>query len=316
MKELYRKHVILILLAAACVGLLLVIQFAVPPRSGLWTKTFFNSMHLPVFSIIALLVYMAVERFVDTNFWGRITWAAGLSMGLGILSEAAQIPIARDASLSDIGTDWLGVGVALSLVAIISPQSSLPGRSRIAIAVLAIFMSVAGFWPTIRVTAAYLDRNGNVPVLYDFDSKVSAPFLSLSDARIDIVQGRYSDGLVGLVTLGDGCWPSLNVSDVWPRWGNYSRLLIELENPENSPLTVFVRISDHEHMRGRQAYADRFNAAYAIKPGFHRIAIPIERIRNAPESRAMGVDDIYTVVIFGDCVSAGRAFSLVELRLE
>ena len=307
---------ILVLLAAACIGLLLVIQFAVPPRSGLWTKTFFNSMHLPVFSIIALLVYMVIERCVDTNFWSRIAWAAGLSMGLGVLSEVAQIPIARDASLSDLGTDWLGVGVTLSLVAVISQQSSLPGRSRIATAVLAMFMSVAGFWPTIRVTAAYLDRNGNVPVLYDFDSKVSAPFLSLNDARIDIVQSRYSDGLVGLVTLGDGCWPGLTVSDVWPRWGNYSRLVIELEILENSPSPLFVRISDHEHTRGPQLYEDRFNEAYALEPGQSRIGIPIERIRSAPKSRAMNINDINEVVLFGDCDSAGRVFSLVELRLE
>ena len=101
------------LLLAISAGLLLLLHLYEPPAAGLWTQTLFNSMHVPVFGIVALSLYVATGIWAN---WGLAQRAIGVciaALALSILSETAQIPGPRDASVKDLISDWLGAAAAL-----------------------------------------------------------------------------------------------------------------------------------------------------------------------------------------------------------
>ena len=109
------KSVLILLLLAMSAGLLLLLHFVEPPGTGLWTRTFFDAAHVPVFGIVAPCVFVATGIRAQWNLPRRCAVVAAAVLVLSIISEAAQIPGRRDASLHDLLFDWLGAAGFLLL---------------------------------------------------------------------------------------------------------------------------------------------------------------------------------------------------------
>ncbi len=84
-----------IILAGAIVVILLsVIHFATPITGGLWLRTLYDSLHVPIFGIIAVCIL-----FVTPANWGsrsRLVATMGAVIVLSLFSESVQIPANRD----------------------------------------------------------------------------------------------------------------------------------------------------------------------------------------------------------------------------
>jgi hypothetical protein len=309
-----KRNFVRIMASAVIVALLMVIHFATPSRSGLWLQTFYDSMHVLFFGVIAVCALLATPLHWSRQ--KRLLTVLVAVLALSALSETAQIPTGRDASFNDLLADWFGAAGFIAVAIVFSASISVPkGRGRYLILV-GIALIAWPLLPLAKVSAAYLERSQLLPELANFDSRFGDMFFYVQNAELRKFRRSGETTSSAEVSLGDGAWPGIIFHDVWPNWEPYTALVIEIENPGAKPLPVNIRVHDRAHKLGDQPHADRFNMSYELQEGRHTLRIPLEDIRNAPRGRQMDMSQIEGIVVFCSAGNAGRQFQLAEIRLE
>ncbi len=297
-------------------GLLLLLHFYEPSPHGLWEQSFLESLHVPVFGVVALSLFAATGL---RNEWGvaqRVAVVCAAAIAIAILSEGAQISGPRDASIKDLVSDWLGAAAALLFALALTRRHPFRPTHRLGFAIAGLASCLLALWPLVSVSAAYLERNMRQPVLISFDHHLGQVFRRAQHAALDLRHDLVTDRTAGIITLEEGAWPGLIFNDVWPDWSDYSALVIEFRLEEIAPLEINIRIHDREHELGEQPYSDRFNLSYELQPGGNTLHIPLEKIRNAPRAREMDMSQVTGIVVFCSAGQAGRQFQLFEVWLE
>jgi len=312
--SIMRRNGLRILASVVVVTLLLVIHFVTPTGSGLWLQTFYDSLHVPLFGIIAVCVL-----FITPLHWSRrkrLLAVLGVVVVLSALSEIAQITTSRDASLSDLFADWFGAAGFVAVAIVFSSSISVPkGRGRYLV-ILGIALIVWPLLPLAKVSAAYLERSQLLPELASFDSNFGNLFYYVQNAEFRKIRHSASTSFSAEVSLGDGPWPGIIFHDLWPNWEPYSALVIEIENPGTDFLPVNIRVHDRAHRDGDQPYGDRFNLSVNLAPGTQTIHVTSVDIQGAPAGRQMNMAEIDGLVVFCTQQESGRRFVLHEIRLE
>ena len=92
--------------AIAIAILLLAVFMPRPDHPGIWLRSLFEWLHVPVFGLISL----AILSLTPTSWRRSQRFGLALlgSVMLGVLTEAAQIPMQRDASWEDLIADATG----------------------------------------------------------------------------------------------------------------------------------------------------------------------------------------------------------------
>jgi VanZ family protein len=296
------------------VVLLLAIHFASPSPVGLWLRTLYNSLHVPVFGIIAICVFV-----ITPAQWGRrnrLVAIIAVVIGLSVISEVAQIPINRDASFKDLVADWFGAAGFIAMGIVFSRSFSVPkglGRYLVLLGMACILWPLL---PLAKVSAAYVERVQMLPSLVRFDSRFADTFFRLQNAELV----KQTNDILGAVSadilLRDGPWPGIAFNDLWPNWEPYAALNIEIENPQPDELSVNIRVHDGKYRAGEQRYNDRFNRRVDLAPGLQTIPIMLTDIRDAPAGRQMNMAEIDGLIIFATKQEAGKRFVLHEIRLD
>ena len=81
--------------------------------------------------------------------------------------------------------------------------------------------------------------------------------------------------------LPAGSYPGFGLV-YFPRdWRDMRALRVLIVNPEPTPVQITVRIDDAEH-QSNLSFDDRFNRAFAMKPGPNLIEIPLQDVLTAP----------------------------------
>ena len=235
-------------------------------------------------------------------------------MLLGVLSEAAQIPVARDASLHDLMSDWFGAASFIGIALAVSARHTFTRTQVAAILVLAASMLIWALWPLARTSLAYAERFRQLPQLVQADSTLSDVFIRRQFASVSRV--RTPDGAAIQVELLDGAWPGITFHDLWPDWRAYTSLVLQITVEGSSAFDLNVRIHDRPHQAGKQIYTDRFNAQYRLLPGSHEIRISLDDVRMSPRDREMELAQVEGIILFGRQQDAGRVFRVQDLRLE
>ena len=266
--------------------------------------------------LIALGIFISLRFLTGFRFRICVAAAAVLTIFLGVLSEAAQIQGPRDASFSDLLADWLGAASALILLLALARSSPLRRKSRTICAAIGIGLLLLALQPLISVSAAYIERNHNVPVLFSSDSWFGSRFLRLQNSSFDLVNDSQRQEQVATVTFDKEPWPGLVFHDIWPDWTEYSTLTIEMASTDSETVELQIRVHDKTHNRGNQPFSDRFNMAYTLKSGHHLLRIPLKQIRLAPSGREMDLSQIHGLVIFTTENEIGKSFNLKQIRLE
>lgn len=301
------SHRLLILVALfVVVATLLFMQLPVPPTFA--GRTIENAGHMPVFFLVTfgLLVVLRTDFKVEGV---RLYAFAGLiGAALGFLSEVIQEPLARDASWEDVFSDLVGAMCALAVYALFDRRSRITRAAWLA--ALAVALACVAFYvaPLVRMTVAYVHRNGQFPVLADFRS----PMDELWMVGYGTERALESDALV--VEFARGRWPGVSLREPVPDWSGYRTLLIDVENPETAPLGLTVRVHDRGHWRD---YSDRFNRHYELAAGERRtLRIELREVERAPRGRLMDMRQIADVTLLRDAVEGSRRVRIYTLRLE
>ena len=299
------------MLAAIIVALLYALLFYQPPHGGLWLQVFLNSLHVPVFGLIALSVFLLWHP--ERPWVRRAITALVAACALGLLSEIAQSVTARDASLTDLIADCLGAAGTLAITVAVFPGSRLSPSRRAVFSVGGIVLLTSALAPLAAVSAAYVERNAQFPVIFDADSRYGRKLVRAQHVRYDLVDSSSGSETHARITLLDAPWPGIALHDLSPDWSEFSELVVDIGVEGDTALTISLRVHDAGH---NQMHADRYNRTFNLDPGRRELRIPIDALRIAPQGREMDLTAVSELILFGSESDAGRTFRLYEVRLE
>lgn len=310
MKHHSRQFLAISIVAA----ILLVIQFANPSPAGIWLRTAYDSLYVPLFGIIAICLFLMARE--DWGIKKKLGVVAFMVITLSVLSEAAQIPTNRDSSFNDIITNLSGAAGFLCVAFIFFSGTTYSKVRTLVLAGLGMVLISWPLFPLAKVSAAYVERARILPSLVRFDSYFSDIFFRLQCAQLTERHNELSGSTSAELVLQDCGWTGIAFQGFWPDWGAYSTLIIEVENPETDELNVNVRVNDRAHNHGTHDFDDRFNKRFKLATGTHQLRVAIKDIEVAPKTRSMQINEIDTLIIFASKKESGRHLILHSVRLE
>ena len=287
-------------------GLLLFVPLPVSPTYA--GRTIENAGHTPLFFLVTLGVLFTMRdhpRFQGASLYAL---AGMIGAGTGFLSEVIQKPLARDASWEDVFADAVGAVLALAVYALFERRTKLRvwqrlGALAVALSCIAIFLA-----PIVRMARAYVHRNGQVPVIADFHSRIELYWTLSFGVNREIV-----DDALEVEFVADE-FPGVSFHEPVPDWRSFRTLIIDVENPASERLNLGVRVHDRRH---KHAFGDRFNRRFELAAGERRtLRIPLEDIRQGPRRRLMDMAHISDITLFRGADSGSRQLRVYSLRLE
>jgi hypothetical protein len=263
---------------------------------------------MPVFFLVTVGLLIVLRN--DFKVEGARLYAlAGLiGAALGFVTEVIQEPLARDASWEDVFSDVVGAVCGLAVYALFDRRSRLTRATWAA--ALAVALGCVAFYvaPLVRMSVAYVHRNGQFPVLADFRSPMDELWM------VGYGTERALDGDALVVEFARGRWPGVSLREPVPDWSAYRTLLIDVENPDTLKLGFTVRVHDRGHWRD---YSDRFNRHFELAGGERRtLRIDLGEVARAPRGRLMDMRQIADVTLLRDALDGSRRLRLYTLRLE
>jgi hypothetical protein len=262
----------------------------IPDNQLVWSGAT-NAVHAPFFAIFTVILF----RLSYLWFSDRLPLAAHLAVtavvaiGMGVLSEAIQFLLPRDANLKDLVRNI--VGITAGLLFCWAAVTSMRPVSRVLTIAIGIVLIAVPARPYLQAQAAYQYRASALPEIAVFSNPAASRFHEFSG-----VTATYSEDSIDVTFLaGIEDYPRFEITEVEPSWQDYSHLVADIVNLSPETLSLSFRVHDGHHSG---AYADRFNAELELTPGRNRIAIPLINVRHAPANREMDMTDIHSVVFF------------------
>jgi hypothetical protein len=299
-----QRRLLYLLMLLVFAGALLFMQLPIPPTYA--GRTIENAGHTPLFFLITLGVLLVLRdhpRFTGARLYAMAGLAGG---GAGFLSEVIQRPLRRDASWEDVFADAVGAVLALGVYALLDRRIHRGYRALgmvVALACIAIYVA-----PIANMARAYLHRNGQFPVLANFQSRLELYWTMNIGVRREI-----SDDTLKVNFVAEG-FPGLSFHEPVPDWRPYKSLVIEVENPADAPLDLGVRVHDRKHNR---QFADRFNRHFSLAAGERRtLRIDLDDLRTAPRGRLMDMQQISDITLFRGAPTGSRQVWVHAMRLE
>lgn len=282
------------LLVALAVSILILTLVPLPldPVERRWpmlARELQNFGHPVAFGLLAYCTLAAIRARDASPTLAPYVWTLAGIFILGILTEAAQARVGRQASWADLGNDMLGAAVASLLHAGPRIRGSILRRATLLAAATLAVIAIA---PLATVAGAYACR-------------------ALQGSG---VLWREGTPLVGrFAHYQQGLYPGLVIEEPIADWRDWAWLEIDVESLEAEPLHISVRAHDFMH---QGEYHDRYNEAFVL-PGRSRelLGIPVEWIANAPATRTMDLSAMRGIVVFTGASSSARRFIVHQVRL-
>lgn len=317
---------------AAVVTLVLtaIVSFAPAPAANRFGGDSHDFAHVLIFGIMGLVL----SRTLRNGPWRRQSRVAvtvvSLIAGLvfGVATEYAQGHLGGIPSWGDVARDMLGA--AVGSCAAFALESTVTPRARRAFGSAVVLGLAIGFWPLGVTLLDYRTRDALLPVLLDPNLPSSLSFTSSFDEPVFIEP--LPPGLEPLETLGSkppatpppaglgirvpldhGPWPGVTVEEPYPDWRGWRAFVVEVANPTDAPMKIYVRVNDLAH---DNRYEDRFDTAMELPARSRgRFEFPVADIERAPQGRRMNLEQIEKIVVHHGGPAAGRSFYLERLSL-
>jgi hypothetical protein len=289
-------------------ALMLFLALVRPPGDAYGWRTLFETGHVPLFGVSALLMLRLVRVLRGSGSPERADFLIALlaTTVLSLSAEALQVfQPGRDANIADAGKNLAGGLCFLAIAAALRPQlwqgmgqdGPVAARLLLASALLALALALI---PLGGVAWYYSKRAAAFPVLADFTQPWQRPFLTLGRAelqRVPAPQGwpGAAGGKVGRITFLDAPWPGVTVREPYPDWSGYQRLRFQVWSDLEQPVEIVLRVDDTHRERD---HADRFNGSFIVMPGLNDFSVPLDTIAAGPRERRLDLADISQFILF------------------
>jgi hypothetical protein len=295
-----------------------------PPERTLFWDGLFDAGHSVLFAVLTWLALGLAFTLdpVPQHRTRRAVQVLGGMLLLAPLSEVVQIvQPSRHPSLSDVWRDAAGASAVLLwwLAARRGPAHAVVTR-RVALVQRVggvALLAVAVLVPLVAITRVYNGRRNALPAILRLDDSYwERRLLRVRDARLTTAVGREGEGAnapAALLTLQPATYPGMALTEVYPDWSGYRRLVFEVDVRSGAPVALTLRVHDAEH---RGDYDDRFNTEIKLSSGRQTIAIALEDVRRAPAHREMDMHRIRGVAMFAWQLDHVAELAVGPLRLE
>lgn len=286
------------------------------PLHGVLADAVQDTLHAAGFALFTLLlVRCATTRGVtdDAQRRRRFAAAVGIVLALAIVTEGAQYFTPRDSNPDDFERDILGVGVGIA--AALALATADPRRRRALLGVIAAGVVVT-LVPLATVVHATVERARSLPVLHDFEHAWERRFITARSADVKLVPTDDPDHATVLrATYRDrNRWPAVIFHEVPGDWSGYDALVLEIENAQETPIRIGLRIDDETP---DPVYEDRFQHGFGLEPGWQTIRVPLDDVVAGVSGHAFDVSRVRSIALFA-LSSTPRPFTvrIDGMRLE
>ena len=143
----------------------------------------------------------------------------------------------------------------------------------------------------MRVSAAYVERNGVFPVIYNSNWPTREEFVTQRGMAIDF-------------------------RNLYPDWRNYRTLVVDIEVESAEPFPITIRVHDKQHLRGSQPRSDRFVRSFVLDSGRGVIEILLSEIEDGPETRSLDLSRVDGLVLYSAEEPGRHSVRLHQIGLE
>lgn len=312
--------------ALGIIALMLFLVFGRPPNDAYGWRTAFDTGHVPLFGICALLMLRIIRVMRGSGEPERADFLiALLAMAvLGLAAEASQVlQPGRHADFGDAVQNLTG---ALGFIAIaaslrpglwqaLGPDGTVAARLVLACAALALALALM---PLFNAAWSYHQRSERFPVVADLTAGWQKPFLSIGRAELASVPAppewqEMAGEEVAQLTFLDMPWPGVMVREPFRDWSGYASLRFQAWSELEAPVEVFLRVED---ARRNRAHPDRFNGSFIVVPGLNDFEVSLETIAAGPRERRLDLADISQFGLFSRRPGASFELYLSRFWLE
>jgi hypothetical protein len=236
--------------------MLATVLFGQLPGDGRWVSDVSNAAHGPAFAVVTLVIFVLLRHWPARrmSLVGEYSAAILVSVLLGALVEVLQHFTGRDASLADLGTDFLGtVAAAGGLLAFDQPARRTPRLIAIFLTLAACALMIA---PLAVTATTYLHRDRSFPTLLDLKSPIADTFLRFGESataeRVELpreFQSAARNDIGVRVQLSEKSGWVAVLSEPVPDWRGYTRLNVDVANPTDERLALRLRVFDRRNDR-------------------------------------------------------------------
>ena len=265
---------------------------------------FFDAGHYGAFFVLTLILYYLLPK---AKLPSLLQNPYLIAITVVFATEGIQPLVERNASVTDILNGLLGVAAAGITVFTIQTARSKTPLVLLSAAVIGIQLVL--LYPTWPAYQAIKWRKSIFPALATFDNQLELLLWQKSvpdhedskrknPARSSnqIIRGDKFKNQTALSVLTEaGKWSGASYAAGGLSWQDYSRLVIEVHNPQDDAFDLHFRIDDDGDCKN---FEDRFNYSYHLKPGANQISIPMTDIQNGPKNRQLNTNNIRWLIIF------------------
>ncbi len=245
--------------------------------------------------------------------------AAGISMGIGLISEISQIPGPRDAAIKDLVVDGIAILGALGIIASFDRRvrSAINKPVRWLMSAVASVALIIACVPTLWYSYAMVQQHRAFPVLLSFEQAwETATFDQTADRRPDVVDAPANWPVEGdkvSHSTEDGRWGIFLSIHPVQDWRGYSQLtFVAAANSSRFAMDIGVR----EASPADQANANRYYSSVRVELDPQRFTITFEEIRTAMKDRPFDFSRVEAVVFSAASPGDRNELLIDDIRLE
>ena len=245
--------------------------------------------------------------------------AAGISMGIGLISEISQIPGPRDAQVKDLVVDAIGILGALGITASFDRRvrSVIKKPVRWSMSALASVALLIACVPTLWYSYALVQQQRAFPVLLSFEQAWErATFDQTAKRRPDVVDAPADWPVKGdkvSRSTEDGRWGIFLGLHPVQDWRGYSQLtFVAAANSSRFAMDIGVR----EASPADQEKANRYYSNVWVELDPQRFTITFEEIRTAMKDRPFDFSRVEAVVFSAASPGDRNVLLIDDIRLE
>jgi len=314
------------MMIAVILAALIILEYLGVPFNNFFWRTAFDFGHIPLFGVISI-AFLGLSKSILGNRINNRLWhyvIALMATGiLGVVSEIVQYYGPRDADFWDLMRDVLGAICFLGFYLTIDKdfarqKTELSRKFKYGVRIVIIAALLAASVPSLVWLLAYIERAEYFPIISNFETNWEKKFRFTQNAKLEIVEsaGRFDNAdseYAGRITFKPVVNTSFYIEEPYPDWTGFQNFAFEIYSDYDSTVNLNIRINDLKHIKG---YYDRYNYLLTLEPGLNKISIPLDSIKNAPESRQMDMTDINMIIFFPNDSSDSLVVYLDSIRLE
>ncbi len=306
--------------ATAGIGLALAVIWAhhfLPSQTSALAAESIRSLHAPGFGLVSILV-LKLGRFRGRPV-ARYLKAAATTMLLAVIAEATQIPGGREAQLSDLVIDALGIigflGCAAALDRDIRGVIGIPGS--VALALVCIPAFGAAITPTVRLTQALVMRQQVLPTLLSFDGPWERAYARGEEIDFEVIPAPagWPSGSGNIARAeSSGRFAMMLRLAPYPDWRNHEAVSFVAATTDGESRRIELGLWGLEPADG--SLASRYYTGVRIGPAPARYCIKFTDLPDATSDRPFDLRVVSELLLAAAKHEAGITVLLDDFRLE